>query len=102
MGDIVDPRPPQWARAPVLEDVREDGVLDLAQRVMQLIQQDLCPTVEPTVLQLAALRLVQKAVVGNYQIQMGEDATKVLLQQARELAAAYVVRGTDGTSEYQF
>jgi len=102
MGDIIDPKPPQWERTPVMEDVREDGVIDLARRIMELIQQDLASTVEPTVLQLAALRLAQKAVIGNYQIQMGEEATALLLKQARELAGVYVVRGTDGTNEYQF
>jgi len=98
MGDLVDPKPPQWQRKTTEDDVREDSTIDLAQRLMELI----CGNMEPTVVQLAALRLVQKAVIGNYQLCQGRDATLILLGQAKELAEAYVIRGSDGTTEHQF
>jgi hypothetical protein len=96
MGDLVDPKPAQWERKSAADDVREDGTLDLSQRIMEL----LCSNLEPSVVQLAAIRLVQKAVIVNYQLCMGREATLTLLSQAKELADAYVIRGSDGETEY--
>jgi hypothetical protein len=96
MGELVDPKPPQWERKAAADDVRNDGTIDLAQRIMELLSANM----EPMVVQLAALRLVQKAVIGDYHFSMGKEATTTLLQQAKELAEAYVIRGPDGTTEY--
>lgn len=98
MGDLVDPKPPQWEHKKPSEDACEDSVTDLAQRLMDT----LFAGMEPTVTHLAALRLVQKAVIGNYHMCMGADATRTALAQAKAAADAYRIRGSDGTTEYEF
>lgn len=96
MGDVLDPKPPQWERRHALENVAEDLTLQLAARFMQMLTEEL----DSTVVQLAALRLVQKAIIGNYQLCMGETDTKEVLAQATALAAQYIVRGSDGVTEF--
>lgn len=94
MGDVIEPKIPQWQRKnpDTSEGVEQDDVLDLLQKLMLVLESK----VATTVVQLSALRLIQKAIVGNYQIAMGSEDTKELLRQAQELASMYVVRGHDG------
>lgn len=91
MGDVLDPRPPQWARRNKPEESENDAVLEL----MALLMADLTTGVAPTVVQLAALRLVQKAVISNYQLCVGKEYTKETLRQATALAAEYIINGID-------
>lgn len=95
MGDVLNPNPPQWKHKQQLEEVSEDHVVQLTNSLMLV----LCDGVETTTVQLAALRLVQKAVISNYQLCMGEAATKELLRQAAELAQHYTRMRPDGTEE---
>lgn len=96
MDKVIRPNVPQWERKQALENVAEDSTLYLAQRLMEVLTGELYPTV----VQLAALRLVQKAVIGNYAEAMGAVDTQELLAQATVLASQYSVRGSDGTTEF--
>lgn len=91
MGDLLKPNPPQWQRKEPLEDIQEDRVLRLAGELKAQIDKE----VDSTLVQLAALRLVLKAVVGNYRKHVGHEAAKVLMQQATEMCAQYEVQGID-------
>ncbi len=95
MGKLVDPKFPQWQRKnpDTSEGEAQDDVLGLLQKFMSILESE----VVTTVVQLAALRLIQKAVIGNYQLAMGSEDTKELLRQAQELASEYMIRGHDGT-----
>jgi hypothetical protein len=95
MDKVIRPNVPQWERKPALENVQEDRTLYLAERLMNTLLEE----VDPTVVQLAALRLVQKAIIGNYQSCMGAPDTKEVLSQAAALAAQYAVRGIDETTK---
>lgn len=98
MGKLIDPRPPQWERRQPVDDVKEDRVLCIADALLQV----LTAVTDPTVVQLAAMRLVQKAVIGTYQGAMGLDNTKEVLKQATEMASCYVVHGVDsGDNEHE-
>lgn len=88
-GKLIDPRPPQWERRHPVDDVREDRVLYIADALLQV----LIAETDPTVVQLAAMRLVQKAVIGSYQGAMGISNTKEVLKQATEMAGGYLIRG---------
>jgi hypothetical protein len=97
MGKIIDPRPPQWERKQPVDDVKEDRVLRTADALLQVLTGE----TDPTVVQLAALRLVQKAVIGTYQSAMGLDNTKEVLKQATEMASCYVITGVvDGDNDH--
>jgi hypothetical protein len=91
MGRIIDPRPPQWERKQPVDDVREDRVLCLAESLLRVLTGE----TDPTAVQLAALRLVQKAVIGNYSSAMGLDNAKAVLAQATELASCYAINIAD-------
>lgn len=94
MGKLIDPKPVQWKRLEQ-HDVKNDAVLALTTRIMECVHQG----VEPQVVVMAALRMVQKAVILNYQRCVGPEATKEALRQATELAAQYLIDGvpTDET-----
>ncbi len=96
MGNVLDPKPPQWQRKETLEDVREDRVLMLADKLKAQIDAD----VDSTLVLLAALRLVTKAVVGNYRNIVGLEATRELLRQASELCSMYEIKGIDDNPEH--
>lgn len=93
MGDVLNPKFPQWERKQALENVQEDRTLRLVHCLMEALTGEL----DSTVVRLAAIRLVQKAIIGEYQRQMGDIDAKELLSQATALAAQYAVRGSDGT-----
>jgi hypothetical protein len=99
MGDVLDPKPPQWQRKQALEDVPEDRVLILASKLKSELTEIIAGEVDSTLVQLAALRLVLKAVVGNYRIIMGHAAAKELMRQASEMAEQYQVNGIDEPTE---
>ncbi len=95
MGDVLDPKPPQWQRKEQLEDIPEDRVLLLATKLKAQIDAE----VDSTLVQLAALRLVTKAVVGNYRNIVGTEAARELMRQASEMCEQYAVRGIDDNPE---
>ena len=97
MGDLLLPKPPQWARKQQLVDVDEDSVLRVAHRLLESLNSE----VDPTVTQLAAIQLLFQAVAYNYRSCMGEDNFKEMVRQADELAAYYTVVAPDGTPERQ-
>lgn len=91
MGDLLKPKPPQWQRKEVLEDVPEDRVLLLASNLKAVIDSD----VDSTLVQLAAIRLVLKAVVGNYRSIVGHEAAQELMRQASVMCEQYEIKGID-------
>lgn len=95
MGDLLDPKPPQWQRKEPLEDIPEDLVLTLAGKLKEQIDADVCSTL----VQLAALRLVTKAVLGNYRNIVGTDAAREVMRQASEMCEQYEVKGVDDHPE---
>lgn len=95
MGDVVDPKPPQWNRKEPLEDVPEDRTLLLVMKLMAALTEEL----DTPVVRLAALRLVQKGVIVEYRQRAGTPAAEETLRQARDLAGLYVIQGPDGTEE---
>lgn len=99
MGDLLDPKPPQWRRREALEDVSEDRVLLLAEKLKRQIEQQVDDDVDSTVVQCAAIRLVLKAIVGNYRSIMGHVAAQELMRQASELSEQYQVNGIDEQPE---
>lgn len=95
MGNVIDPKPPQWQRREERADIKDDAVLSLVARLVT------CATtsVEPDIVVMAALRMVQKAAITTYQLRAGKEATAEMLRQAAELAAQYTINGvsTDDT-----
>lgn len=89
MGDLLEPKPPQWQRKN--EEVPGDRVLLLTEQLWQTLHKE----VDPVVVTLAAIRLAMKGIVGHYQKQAGPEAAKELMKQATELAAKYKVDGID-------
>jgi hypothetical protein len=95
MGDLLDPKPAQWQRKVPLEDIPEDRVLLLANRLKAVIDSE----VEPTIVQLAGLRLVLKAIIGNYRAIVGHETAKEMMRQASQLTEQYEVKGIDDRPE---
>lgn len=93
-GKLIDPRPPQWERRQAIEDVVEDGIICLAATLKSVLTD--ADGVNSTVVQLAALHLVQRAVIGNYQEAMGIEAAREARDQASKLADHYICVGADG------
>lgn len=89
MGDLINPKPPQWERIAGQQEVKDDAVIALAARLMECVNQG----VEPQIAVMAALRMVQKAVILNYQRCVGPEATREALRQATLLAAQYHIDG---------
>lgn len=89
MGDVLHPKPPQWERRDEAHDIRDDAVLSLTARLMETIQSG----VEPDIVVLAAIRMVQKALILNYSRNAGKEATMEALRQATALAAQYEIGG---------
>jgi hypothetical protein len=92
MGDVLDPKPPQWQRKVALEDVPEDRVLMLTNALMAVVNSD---EIDSTLVQLVAIRLILKGVVGNYRAIVGHDAARELMRQAAEMAEQYTIKGVD-------
>lgn len=92
MGEVLDPKPPQWQRKQPVEDVPEDLVLLLASKLKAVIDGG---SEDSTLVQLAALRLVLKAVIGNYRAIMGHTTAKEMMRQAAEIADQYQINGID-------
>lgn len=95
MGDVLDPKPPQWQHRNPPEDVPEDRVLMLTAALMEVLQRD----IDSTLVQMAALRLVSKGVLGNYRAIVGHEAAKELMRQASEMSEQYVIKGIDDNTE---
>jgi len=96
MGEVIDPRLPQWTRRHKPEEEAGDAVLELIARLMRELNGNTATdSVTPTIVQLAALRLVQKALISNYQRCVGRTETAETLRQASELAAQYIINGID-------
>lgn len=91
MGDIIDPRPPQWERKQPVDDVREERVIALATALVKALTEE----VDPVVVQLAALRLASRATIGIYQVAMGATAAKEALLQAEKMADMFVINGVE-------
>ena len=91
MGDLLEPKPPQWQRKEELDDISEDRVLLLANNLKAVIDSE----VDSTLVQLAAMRLVLKAIVGNYRSIVGHEAAQELMRQASVMCEQYEVKGID-------
>lgn len=89
MDNVIRPNPPQWERNKDSHDVRDDALLSLVERLLECIQNG----IEPDVVVMASLRMVQKAVILNHQRNAGKEATAELLRQASALAAQYRIAG---------
>lgn len=92
MGAVLDPKPPQWQRKTPLEDVPEDRVLMLTNALMAVVNSD---DIDSTLVQLVAIRLILKGVVGNYRAIVGHEAARELMKQATEMAEHYTIKGVD-------
>ncbi len=90
MGDVLKPNLPQWQRKEEPQ-VENDRVLYLAAELMHLFKEN----VDPTVTQLAAMRLVQKALTLMVAQAYGVETARRALNQASELAAQYSINGVD-------
>ena len=99
MGDVLDPKPPQWQRKVALEDVPEDRVLLLAGKLKAQVDAYVAADVDSMLVQLVAIRLVLKAIVGNYRNIVGHEAARELMRQASEMCEQYQVNGIDDHPE---
>lgn len=91
MGDVLDPRPPQWRHKEQEDAAQDDRVIALASHIQQFFNEN----IDNPVVQLASLRLVQKALTRIIAEANGLDAAKEALKQASELAAQYIIEGVD-------
>lgn len=91
MGDVVRPKPPQWERRSREHQVVDDLVINLVVRLNSCITAG----IEPTVVQLAALRMLQKAILGNYANCLGRESMLEIARQASDLASMYQIEGVD-------
>lgn len=89
MGNVIHPKPPQWERREESPEVLNDEVLNLVGRLMECIHTGH----ELDLVVLASLRMVQKAIIMNYQRNAGKEATMEALRQATLLAAQYTIGG---------
>jgi hypothetical protein len=89
MDNVIHPKLPQWERNQAGHDTRDDAVLSLVGRLMECLHSG----IEPDVVVLASLRMVQKAVILNHQRNAGKEVTLEALRQAKELAAQYTIDG---------
>lgn len=96
MGDVIDPRPPQWQHKAPPEDVPEDRVLMLTSALMAVLYTS---DIDSMLVQLAAIRLLMKGHVGNYRKHMGHEAAKELMRQASEMSEQYEIKGIDEPPE---
>jgi hypothetical protein len=78
-----------------LDDIREDRILGLATQLKAVLDSE----VDPTAVQLAALRLLTKGVTTNYLACVGPEHLQELLRQVNELTQQYAVLGPDGNEE---
>lgn len=95
MGNVLDPKPPQWERkqkSDGSEEESEDRVVLLATQLLNTLTSD----TDPVVVQLAALRLLQKGVILRYRQLIGVADTQEALRQATEMAQNYIVKSPDG------
>lgn len=91
MGDVIDPRPAQWRHKEQEDAAVEDRVIALADAIQTLFKEN----IDNPVVQLASLRLVQKALTRIVAMANGLPAAKEALKQASELAAQYIIEGVD-------
>jgi hypothetical protein len=96
MGDLLDPQPPQWKRRDQSEGEQGD---DLTLRVVTELLEVLTREVVPTVVLLAALRMVQKSVISTYQMAYGRKQAKAMLAQATIMAAQYTIGVSHGPTD---
>lgn len=92
MGDVLNPQPPQWRNR--VEEVPGDLVTDTARRLTGVLTDEAIPVV----VQLAALRMVQKAVGYAVQRQHGAATMRQAFEQATAIAEQYTC-GEDDTAE---
>jgi hypothetical protein len=88
-SNVIHPKPPQWERRPENPEVLNDEVLSLVNRLMECIHAGR----ELDLVVLASIRMVQKAIIMNYQRNAGKEATMEALRQATTLAAQYTIGG---------
>lgn len=96
MGDLLEPKPPQWVRRTPDEDVREDRVIMLVERLMKAITEEMRDEIDSMVVHMAALRLLQKTLIKGYAAAMGAESAKALLAMSAEMADSYVMLDADG------
>jgi len=91
MGKVLDPKPQQWQLKKPSEDVPEDRVLLLVNKIMEVLNLE----VDSTMVQLTAIRLVLKGIIGNYRKVMGHKNAEELMRQAAEMSEQYEIKGID-------
>ena len=96
MGDLLEPKPPQWVRRTPDEDVEEDRVLRLVDRLMSAITEEMRDEIDSMVVHMAALRLLQKTLVKSYAAAMGAESARALLTMSAEMADSYIMLDAEG------
>jgi hypothetical protein len=96
VGDLLEPKSPQWVRRTPDEDVNEDRVLMLVDRLMSAFTEEMRDEVDSMVVHMAALRLLQKTLVKSYAAAMGAESAKALLAMSAEMADSYIMLDSEG------
>jgi hypothetical protein len=87
MADILRPRPKAWKNKQEEVDASDDRVLFYCQELSKLFMENY----DPPVVQLAALRLMQKTLTMFLAEAVGPEGAKEALKQAAELADSYTI-----------
>lgn len=95
MGDVIDRKPPQWQKKDQVEVGEDAMILRLAGAVLHTLNDQ---EAVPTVAQLAVLKLVTRAVLGNYVAVTPSTTAREVMEQAADMASRYAVTGADGKS----
>lgn len=87
MGDVLKPNLKAWKNKQEEVDAASDRVLFYCQELTKLFTQN----IDPVVVQLASLRLLQKHMTQFLAESIGPEGAKQALAMAAELAAQYEV-----------
>jgi hypothetical protein len=85
MGNLIDPKPPQWKR--VQPDEGTDRVIELTSRVAQVFADE----IDNPVTQLTALKLMQKTLLEFIVTAYDASTAKEALRQADEMLTQYII-----------
>lgn len=96
MGDVIEPKVTSWEHKNKPDDVVEDRVIVLATR----LREALCQEIDPIVVRLAALGLLEAAVLEEYRIGLdpatAPETLNRALQQAKDLMQRYEITLPNG------
>ena len=85
MGEVLDPKPPQWRRKESEPEQKEDRVIALSVGISRLFGSE----ADNPVTQLSSLKLVQKTIIAFIVKAYGSETAKEALRQADELVNQY-------------